>query len=164
MASEQSIEGGEGYPPPRRSEPGGPDEDVAVLKAAELVLLAHERCVSLQEQSGTGLSTAVGPTAYAEVRDLREDAFQKLMGIRARGRRGLSAKKIVLAILITWLGSEDPNCAHAMTLLDEYDLVMSGGKSGSDPGLAALRANWVNRSATSLPQALYEAEDCAGYR
>ena len=166
MASKETIDTRDGSRPPVRPKAGDQEDDSELLKTAQLVLLAHERCVnmSVQGQVDPGLSTAVEPNAYAEARGKREDALRRLMETRARGRRGLSAKKIVLAILVAWLGSEDPNCAHAMNLLDEYDRVISDGKYGMDPALAALTANSINRSANSRSQQLYETEDCGAYR
>ena len=165
MASGQSIER-EGYRPTVRGEPADREDDGEVLKAAELVLLAHEQCVgkSIQAQSGHGLSVPVEPRSYAQLRANREDALQHLMAIRAHGRRGLAAKRMVLAVLITWLGSEDPNCAHAMTLLDEFEHVIWEGKNGSDPVLVALTANWVNQRTDAVSPTRYEADERGGYR
>ena len=166
MATKQSIEREEGSPRPLLPEHGDNDDDGAVLRAAEIVLLAHEKCVRLsgEDQAGAVLAVAVEPRAYAEARASREGALRKLIETRARGRRGLSAKKIVLGILVTWLGSEDPNCSHAMRLLDEYDLVMADGKNSNDPALATLKANWLNRNNTIHPETRFEAGDISAYR
>ncbi len=164
MANNRSIDRADGTPRPPRAQPGALDEDASVLKAAEMVLLAHDRCVrmSCEQPLATGLSAAVEPAAYAEAREFREQALRKLMETRVRGRQGLSAKKIALGVVVAWLGSEDPNCAHAMRLLDEYDLTLSDGKNSSDPALAALRAIWHNRNGTP-PKALSQAGDCGPY-
>jgi len=166
MATKQPIECEDGSPRRLLPERGGNDDDDAVLRAAEIVLLAHERCVRLsgEGQAGTVLAVANEPRAYAEARETREGALRQLVETRARGPRGLSAKRIVLGILVAWLGSEDPNCAHAMRLLDEYDIVMSGGKNSNDPALAALKASWLNRTTPVHPEARFEAGDISAYR
>ena len=166
MATKQPIEWEERSPRPLLPERGDNDDDGAVLRAAEVVLLAHERCVRLsgEGQAGPVLAVANEPRAYAEARESREGALRRLIETRARGPRGLSAKRIVLGILVAWLGSEDPNCAHAMRLLDEYDIVMSGGKNGNDPALAALKASWLNRTTTIQPETRFEAGDISAYR
>ena len=164
MANNRSPERAGGNPRALRAEPGAKDEDEAVLKAAEIVLLAHDRCVrmSCEQPLSTGLAATVEPVAYAEAREFREQALRKLMETRVRGRRGLSAKKIALGVVVAWLGSEDPNCAHAMRLLEEYDLAMSDGKNSSDPALAALRAIWLSRNGTP-PKSLCQAGDRGPY-
>lgn len=164
MANNRSIERADGNPRLLRAEPGAQDEDEAVLKAAEIVLLAHDRCVrmSCEQPLATGLPAATAPAAYAKAREFREQALRKLMETRVRGRRGLSAKRIVLGVVVAWLGSEDPNCVHAMRLLDEYDLTMSDGKNSSDPALAALMAIWLNRNSTPA-KTLCQAGDCGPY-
>ena len=166
MAAKQPMEWEEGSQRRLLPDRSDNDDDGAVLRAAENVLLAHERCVRLsgEGQAGAVLAVASEPKAYAEARESREGALRQLIETRARGPRGLSAKRIVLGILVAWLGSEDPNCAHAMRLLDEYDIVMSGGKNSNDPALAALKASWLNRNTSLHPETRLEAGDISAYR
>jgi hypothetical protein len=155
MTTKRSSERRDGYlSAVRPSEDDRDDDDADVLKAAEVVLTAHEQCLNMRmrRRNAHGLPPAVEQNGYAQLREVREDALRNLMATKARGRRGLSAKKLVLTILVTWLGSEDPNCGHAMALLDDYERVMSEGKNGSDPVLAALTANWIDKDAASLPE------------